>query len=300
MGGLSVNERLRRLQEIEGVSGDEGGVAEFVAQSLADVPGVAFRRVGDNLIVTRGRPRAAVLAHMDTVGFTLGHRRELIRIGGPAVEGGEAVRSTGGDRTYRGRVAIVGDRWRLEGAEDAPPGSRWVWDAPLVQNGDTLTGAYLDNRAGVWCATRVVESCADVAVAFTVGEEHSGRGAVTCARILHDEMGIEQALICDVTWADGPVRRGGGAAISLRDRFLPRRVFLERVLTLAAESGVPYQQEIQSDGASDGAALERSGIPIDWCFVGAPQDASHSPHEEMQWSDLEATVALYAYLIDHL
>jgi putative aminopeptidase FrvX len=295
-----VNERLRRLQEIEGVSGDESRVADFVAETLAGVPDVAIRRVGDNLVVSRGRPRTAVLAHLDTVGFTLGYQRELIRIGGPAVEGGEAIRSTVDGQTLRGRVAQHGDPWRLEGADEAPPGSCWVWDSPLVQEADTLTGAYLDNRAGVWCATRVVEECADVAVAFTVGEEHSGRGAVICGRILHDELGIGQALICDVTWHDGPVRRGGGAAISLRDRFLPRRVFLQRVLSLAEASGVPYQQEIQSDGASDGAAIERSGLPIDWCFVGAPQEHSHSPHESMQWSDLEATVALYAYLVDHL
>ena len=295
-----MDERLRRLQEIEGVSGDEGRVADFLAETLAGVPGVAIRRVGDNLIVSRGRPRAAVLAHLDTVGFTLGYGRELIRIGGPATEGGEAVRSTVEGRTFRGRVEKGDDVWLLEGAAEAPPGSRWVWDAPLAQEGDTLTGAYLDNRAGVWCASRVVEVCPDVAVAFTVGEEHSGRGAMVCGRILHDEMGISQALICDVTWHDGPVRRGGGAAISLRDRFLPRRTFLDRVMALAAESGVPHQHEIQSDGASDGAAIERSGLPIDWCFVGPAQENPHSPHEAMQWSDLEATVALYTYLLHHL
>lgn len=301
MGGKATGmERLRQLQAIEGVSGDEGRVADFVAAALAGVPGARIRRVGDNLIVTRGEPRVAVFAHLDTVGFTLGYDRELIRIGSPDAQSGEAVRSTLNGRVWRGTIAKEEERWRLAGADDAPPGSRWVFDAPLERSGDDLIGPYLDNRAGVWVAMEIVERCPNVAVAFTVGEEHSGRGALICGRLLHDELGIRQALISDITWHDGPVRRGGGPAVSLRDRFVPRQAFLERVLELAEASGLAYQREIQSDGASDGGVLERSGLPIDWCFVGPAQEAAHSPRERMQWSDLEKTLELYVYLVQHL
>jgi putative aminopeptidase FrvX len=293
-------ERLQELQEIEGVSGDEGRVADFVAATLAGVGGASVRRIGDNLIVTRGAPRVALLAHMDTVGFTLGYDDELIRVGSPHVEGGEAVRSTIGGETWRGTVVKDQDGTRLAGAEGAPPGSRWVYDAPLRREGDVIAGAYLDNRAGVWSAMRVVERCADVAVAFTVGEEHSGRGAALCGRILCDELGIHQALISDITWHTEHIFRGRGPAISLRDRFVPRQRFLDRVLQLAEASGIPYQREIESDGSSDGGILERAGLPIDWCFVGAPQEHPHTPREIVQWSDLEKMVELYVCLVERL
>jgi putative aminopeptidase FrvX len=293
-------ERLRQLQEIEGVSGDEGRVADYVAAILARVSDACVRRIGDNLIVTRGTPRVALFAHLDTVGFTLGYDDELIRIGSPRVDGGEAIRSTIGGKTWRGTVTRDEGGMRLAGAGDAPPGSRWVYDAPLEWEGDEITGAYLDNRAGVWSAMGVVERCADVAVAFTVGEEHSGRGAALCGRILWDELGIPQALISDITWHTEHVHRGRGPAVSLRDRLAPRQRFLDRVLQLAEASGIPYQREIESDGSSDGGVLERTGSPIDWCFVGAAQESPHTPREIVQWSDLEKMVELYVYLVERL
>jgi putative aminopeptidase FrvX len=314
-------ERLRELAAIEGVSADEGRVADYVAHALAEVPGTTLRRVGDNLIVVRGRPRVAVVAHLDTVGFTLGYDHALISIGSPHVEGGEALRSTIGGTTWRGTVEVIeeetddmpngggsslpasgraGGGVRLAGADDAPPGSRWVFDTPLGQDGEQLIGAYLDNRAGVWCAMAVLERCANVAVAFTVGEEQSGRGAGICARILHDDLGIRQALISDITWHTEHVHRGRGPAVSLRDRLMPRQAYLDRVLALADASGIPYQREIESGGGSDGAGIERSGLPIDWCFIGACQENTHTPREIVDWADLQAMIELYVFLVDRL
>jgi putative aminopeptidase FrvX len=296
-------ERLRQLASIEGVSADEGRVADYVARALVGVPGTTLRRVGDNLIAVRGRPRVALLAHLDTVGYTLGYDHVLIPVGSPHAEGGEALRSTIGGTTWRGAVEITEEEEtevRLVGADDAPPGSRWVYDAPLERDGEQVIGAYLDNRAGVWSAMAVLERCANVAVAFTVGEEHSGRGAGICARILHDDLGIRQALISDITWHTEHIHRGGGPAVSLRDRMLPRQAYLDRVLALADASGIPYQREIESSGGSDGTGIERSGLPIDWCFIGAPEEATHTPREVVDWSDLLGMVEIYVYLVERL
>jgi putative aminopeptidase FrvX len=292
-----IHEELRALTAIEGTSGDEGRVVAAVAKCCASLPGLRSERIQDNLIVWRGRPQVALFAHMDTVGFTLGYNNELVRIGGPHVEGGEALRSTVDGRTYRGRLAKKGDDWLLEGSPDAPPGSRWVYDSALELDGVKVRGAYLDNRAGVWSALEVLRECDDVAVAFTTNEEHSGRGAITCARWLHDQLGIRQALISDITWHTRFIRCGRGPAVSLRDRNLPRQAFLGRVLAAADASGIPYQREIETDGSSDGGAIERSGIPIDWLFVGAPQEDSHTPHEVVNLNDLRAMARLTTHLV---
>ena len=110
---------LRALVAIEGTSGDEGRVVAAVADRIASLPGIQSQRLQDNLIVWQGQPRVALFAHLDTVGFTLGYDRELVRIGGPHVAGGEALRCTAGEGTYRGRLAKRGDTWILDGAPDA-------------------------------------------------------------------------------------------------------------------------------------------------------------------------------------
>jgi putative aminopeptidase FrvX len=292
-----ICDELRALTAIEGTSGDESRILAAVAERCAPLPGLRSERIQDNLIVWRGRPQVALFAHMDTVGFTLGYERELIRIGGPHVDGGEGLRSTVGGTTYEGRLSKRGDDWLLEGPSEAPPGSRWVYDSALELDEVKVRGPYLDNRAGVWSALEVLRDCEDVAVAFTTNEEHSGRGAVTCARWLHFELGIRQALISDITWHTRFIRCGRGPAVSLRDRNLPRQAFLDRALAAAEASGIPFQREIESDGSSDGGAIERSGIPIDWLFVGAPQEDSHTPHEVVDLNDLHAMARLTAYLV---
>jgi putative aminopeptidase FrvX len=146
----------------------------------------------------------------------------------------------------------------------------------------------------------VLEQCTSVAVAFTTGEEHSGQGAFVCGRYLYERYGIDQALISDITWDTSDVRCGEGVAISLRDRMVPRQRFLDRVFAIAETSGLPFQREIESSGGSDGAYLQRSGFPIDWVFVGAPERHPHSDHEAVDTRDLEAMANMLVVLVEQL
>lgn len=293
-------ERLQRLLDIEGPSGDEGAIADYVERQIGHIPSVRHERLGDVLLAYRGEPRVAIMAHLDTVGFTLGYGGELIRIGSPRVREGYALRSRSGDAILRGRIRMEEKTAYLDGAPDAKPGSRWVFDAPLAREGDVLRGAYFDNRAGVWSALRVLEQCRHVAVAFTVCEEQSGRGAQIAARRLWESFAIPRVLISDITWHTEHIHRGKGPAISLRDQFVPRQRFLDEIVAVAEQSGLPYQLEIESAGSSDGGYVERSGIPMDWCFIGAPEEDSHTPEEVVNFSDLEAMAALYIFLIDRM
>ena len=79
-----------------------------------------------------------------------------------------------------------------------------------------------------------------------------------------------------------------------------RQAFLERVLAAAEASGVPFQHELEDSGGSDGHSVERSGYPVDWVFIGAPEKASHTPRSEARLTDLQGMVDLYAHLIPAL
>jgi len=292
---------LLQLQQIPGPSGDEGRIADFLEGYCDALDGVTVRRVGDLVLAQRGAPRVAVFAHTDTVGFTLAYDRRLVRIGGPHVEGDERLREVSGGLAARLKLKQKdgATEWRLSGKK-GEAGSRWVYAAPLKIKKDTISGPYLDNRAGVWNALRTLERCPDVAVFFTPGEEHTGRGASLGARIACEELGIRRALISDITWHTDSIRCGKGPAVSLRDRYMPRQRFLDEVLAAAARSGVPFQREVESDGGSDGHSLERSSFPIDWVFVGAPQKRSHTPNEECHVPDLHQMADLYAHLVPAL
>ncbi len=283
-------------------SGDEGQAADWLAARLArDVPDAHLTRLGDSLIAARGdRPRVAVLAHLDTTGWTLGYDKRLLRIGGPDGKPGDGIRPVGRPDTGNTLARRKDGAWRVRGKTDAPPGSCWVYSARPAQNGGEIDAPYLDNRAGVWAAVQVLLHCPSVAVAFTSGEETRGVGALACARLLSETHGITQALICDLTWHTRWVKCGRGPAVSLRDSSVPRQSYLVRVLAQAETSGLPFQREIESDGGSDGAALDRSGFGIDWAFVGAPEHDPHTARERVDIGDLQGMAALLVRLVDGL
>jgi putative aminopeptidase FrvX len=137
---------------------------------------------------------------------------------------------------------------------------------------DSIQSPYMDNRLGMWNALKVAETLENGAIVFSTYEEHGGNAVGFCANYLLQKHGVQQALISDITWVTDGVIHGGGVAISMRDSGLPRRVYLNRIIQLAKESGVTFQLEVESAGGSDGTQLQKSDLPIDWCFIGAPEE----------------------------
>ena len=107
-------------------------------------------------------------------------------------------------------------------------------------------------------------------------------------------------MISDITWVTEGVSHGKGVAISMRDHSVPRRVYLNRIIELAKESNVSFQLEVESAGGSDGSTLQKSDLPFDWCFIGAPEDNVHCPNEIVAKYDIMCMVELYKYLMIYL
>ena len=120
------------------------------------------------------------------------------------------------------------------------------------------------------------------------------------ARYLYESLGVKQALISDITWVTEGVLHGEGVAISMRDRNIPRRSFVQRIISIAEAEGINYQLEVEGAGSSDGRELQVSAYPFDWCFIGAPEDHVHSPDERVHKADIVAMVALYRKLMSAL
>jgi putative aminopeptidase FrvX len=163
-----------------------------------------------------------------------------------------------------------------------------------------IQSPYMDNRLGVWAALQVAETLQNGAIVFSTYEEHGGNSVGFCSKFLLEKYAVYQSLIADITWVTHGVVHGGGVAVSMRDSGLPRRVFLNKILELAKKSGIDHQLEVESAGGSDGTMLQKTDLPIDWCFIGAPEDNVHTPDELVFKKDIRDMVDLYRYLMQHL
>lgn len=306
-------ELLEKLVEVRAASSDEGPMKDFILKYVEEHKGewvtcpeiVEGRAFQDCLILVFGKPTTAIYAHMDSIGFSAGYGKDLIKVGGPRIIDGLQLVGADSQGEIETEVMVIED---AEGGKS----TQYVFDRE-IDRGTILTfkpnfretneyvqSPYLDNRLGVWSALKVAETLENGAIVFSTYEEHGGNSVAYCAKYLMEEYGIYQALISDITWVTEGVKHGGGVAVSMRDSGLPRRSYLDKIIDLANKSGINYQLEVESAGGSDGGMLQKSDLPIDWCFIGAPEDNVHSPDEKVFKKDIDSMVELYKYLMRHL
>ena len=158
----------------------------------------------------------------------------------------------------------------------------------------------MDNRLGVWNCLEVAKTLENGIIVFSSWEEHGGGSVGYLGKFIYETFGVKQALISDITWVTKGVKHGEGCAISLRDSGIPRRSFVNKIVSIAKNSKTPFQLEVENAGGSDGNALQKSDYPWDWCFVGAPEDNVHSPDEKVHKKDIFSMASLYKKLLEEL
>ena len=306
-------ELLKQLLEVRAAASDEGKMKDFILNYIQQnqstwkaqpqiIEGKGFQ---DCLILVFGRPTTAIYAHMDSIGFSTGYDKDLIKVGGPRIIDGTQLVGSDSQGEIETELMVIED-------EEGNSTMKYVFDRE-IDRGTLLTfkpnfretdeyvqSPYMDNRLGVWAALKVAETLKNGAIVFSTYEEHGGNSVGFCAKYLIDNYGVYQALIADITWVTSGVEHGGGVAISMRDHGLPRKSYLDKIIGLAKESGVQFQLEVESAGGSDGGMLQKSDYPIDWCFIGAPEDHVHTPDEKVFKSDIRSMVDMYCYLMRHL
>lgn len=306
-------ELLKKLIEIQGASSDESRINAFVKQYVLDnqekwkvkpeiIDGDAFQ---DCMILVFGKPQVAIFAHLDSIGYSTGYDKDLIKIGGPRMQDGYRLVGCDSQGEIEAEMLVIE-------SEDGSRSAKYVFDRE-IDRGTILTfkpnfretdvyiqSPYMDNRLGVWSALKVAETLENGAIVFSTYEEHGGNSVGFCGRYLFEKYALRQALISDITWVTHGVVHGGGVAISMRDSGLPRRKFLNKIIELAKDSGVAFQLEVESAGGSDGTMLQKTDLPFDWVFIGAPEDNVHSPDEKVYKHDIMCMVELYRFLMKKL
>lgn len=299
-------EVLKSLCKIHAPSGEEYRVRDYIVQFVeqnshqwAQKPQMHYGDgYQDCMLMVFGEPTLAVMAHMDSVGFTAGYANELIPIGSPASGETAVIRDENG-KTAEVFYDNLDKHWVLKDDIMLEPGSTWTWQPVFNKRDQVIESPFLDNRLSIYTLLKLAPELRDTIVAFSTYEEMSQAGkAGFLAKVMYEKWQINKILVADITWVTDHVKAGQGVAISLRDVGIPRKLFRDQVLKMARESGVQFQLEVEKAGGSDGTKIGASDYPIDWIFIGAPEVNPHGDVEKVHINDIETMLKLYRYLCD--
>lgn len=305
---------LKTMCGIHAPSGNEVAMKDFILDYVQThsktwkhapkiISGEGFQ---DNIILVFGKPRTAIFAHTDSIGFTVRYGRQLVKIGGPVTKNGFKLLGHDSMGKQEVELKLVEDKrsgfksLEYKGKRDFERGTELVFKAQWREDDNYLQCCYMDNRLGVYNALKVAETLKNGAIVFSTWEEHGGGSVSYLQKFLYEKYKITQGLISDISWISDGVHFAKGPVISMRDSLIPRRSFINRIIDIADKNKCTYQLEVEGSGGSDAKELQMSAYPWDWCFIGAAEENVHTPDEKVHKKDVEGMIRLYEILMKEL
>ncbi|MBN2683002.1 MAG: M20/M25/M40 family metallo-hydrolase [Bacteroidales bacterium] len=300
---------LKKLCELHGPSGEEYRIRDFIIEYVQTnskkwkkSPDIITDNLQGNIILVFGKPKLAVFAHMDSVGFTARYNNQLVRIGSPVITQGTKLRGFCGNDLVVGELLVneEDDSISIKSEKTIDPGTALAFCPNFQEDEEYVVSPFLDNRLGVYTCLKIAKDLENGILVFTSLEEHGGGSVEIIARILYEKYKITKALIADITWVTDGVFHGQGAVVSLRDKYIPRKDFVDLIRNILKTNDLKHQIEVEESGSSDGGYLQKTPYPIDWCFIGAPEANAHSAEERVHKNDIESMMKIYKILVKKL
>jgi putative aminopeptidase FrvX len=237
---------------------------------------------------------------MDSTGFTVRYQNQLIPIGSPDPHDGDQLVGMDVHGPIECSLYFEEGHAFYGFGRGIERGTTLTYKPRFSFNGKQIESPYLDNRAGVLNLLKISETLKDGLLVFSTWEEHGGGSVPFLAKLFYENFGISQCLISDVTWCSDGIFSENGAVVSVRDSNIPRRSFVDLILSKTRAADVPFQIEVEAHGSSDGREIQHAPYPIDWCFIGPPCNDPHSSQERIAWADLQSMIGIYQILFDEL
>ena len=296
---------LKTMCSIHSPSGNEVAMKEFLLDYIKKeskkwkhkpkvIHGDGFQ---DNIILIFGKPRTAVFAHTDSIGYTVRYGKQLVKIGGPVIQNGFELVGSDSKGKCEATLNIVKNTLEYKAKRNFDTGTELVFKANWREDKDYVQCCYMDNRLGVYNSLKLAETLKDGAIVFSTWEEHGGGSVAYLQKYLADKYKISQALISDISWISDGVFPAKGPVISMRDSLIPRRSYINKIIAIAQKNKVPFQLEVEGSGGSDAKELQMADYPWDWCFIGAAEQFVHTPDEKVHKKDIEGMINLYKVLM---
>jgi putative aminopeptidase FrvX len=299
---------LKKMCSIHSPSGEEYNLSQFLLNYIDEnkktwknIPKIYIGDVfQDNIILVFGKPRTAIFAHLDSIGFTVKYNNEIIKIGGPVSNEGIILVGEDSLGKIEGKIKRKDNKLFIDFNRYIDRGTSLTFKMNFREKGNYIQSCYLDNRLGVWNALEQAKTLENGIIVFSSWEEHGGGSIGYLGKFIYEKYNVKQALISDITWITEGVNHGKGCAISLRDSGIPRKSYINKILDIIIPSNIPFQLEVEDAGGSDGNSLQKSEYPWDWCFIGAAEDNVHSPDEKVHKEDIRSMVNIYKELMEKL
>jgi len=299
---------LKTMCAIHSPSGNEVAMKDFLLDYIKTeqknwkhkpkvIHGKGFQ---DNIILVFGKPRTAIFAHTDSIGFTVRYGKQLVKIGGPQIIKGIELVGSDEKGKCEATLTIVKDKLEYKAKRNFETGTELVFKANWREDKEYVQCCYMDNRLGCFNALKVAETLKDGVIVFSTWEEHGGGSVSYLQKYLVEHYNISQALICDISWISDGVFPAKGPVISMRDSMIPRRSYVNRIINIAKKHQLAYQLEVEGSGGSDAKELQMAENVWDWCFVGAAEQFVHTPDEKVYKKDIEGMIELYKALMKDL
>lgn len=305
---------LKKMCSIHAPSGNEVAMKDFVLDYIHQnkknwkhrfkiYQGKNFQ---DNIILIFGKPRTAVFAHLDSIGFTVRYGKQLVKIGGPVLKSGFKLTGKIGDTFGDAELNLILNHDKsikaIEYQSKHPfeTGTELTFKPNWREDKNFVQCCYMDNRLGVYNALKLAETLKDGAIVFSTWEEHGGGSVSYLQKFLAEKYKIQQALISDISWISDGVHFGKGPVISLRDSLIPRKSYINKIIDIAKKHLCAFQYEVEGSGGSDAKELQMAACPWDWCFIGAAEENVHSPDEKVHKKDIEGMIKIYQVLMKEL
>ena len=330
-----MTELLKQLCSLDGTSGDEGAVRQFVISQIKDFCEYSVDNLGNIIAFKKGKktPVKKVLidAHLDEVGLIITHiekdgflrfktvggidtaalmmRRVLINgktlgvIGGKPVhlcEGDERKKLPDADKLY----IDIGAKTDDEAKKLISVGDCAVMCSNFIVSGNKIITKALDDRVGCLVLIDLLKQDAeyDFYASFSVQEEVGLRGAGVVAYTVNPDAaividGTTAADVTDVAPAKQVCRQGEGAVVSFMDGATS---YDREYYNAALSSGIKAQSKCAVAGGNNAGAIHLSRGGVKTVALSVPCRYIHTSNSVCDMRDVIAVRDLAKYMINKI
>ncbi len=325
-------ELLKTLTGLNGTSGYESEVADFLTKTLSENK-ISYHqdRLGNIIVQVGEKPnRIALFAHMDEVGFGVRGIREdgMLRfaaIGGvtdgilfstPVVVGKNKIpgvignipkhlqeKTTDKETKIPDMMIDIGATSKKDAEKSVKIGEPIYWQSDFVQFGDGLIKAKaLDDRVGVAVIlSLLLTKKYSFTAVFTTREEIGIMGAKMVMPLISPKKAVvlEVTTCADLPGSEEPTTKmREGVALSVLDgASVSDAQWNHFIWEMATEKNIPIQKKLTTKGGNDAGAVSYVSGGVPTAVLSLPGRYIHSPSSVISESDFDAMYRLAELLI---
>lgn len=318
-------EEIKRLVSLNGVSGNEINVCEYIKSEITPYVDKVYSDVLGNLVaIKRGsKKRIMLMAHTDEIGLAATFVDDNGFIRTAAVGGITPYNFSNCHITFENGVrgvfvcpkkdskmqdcyVDIGENSRDKALEKIDIGMTARFDADTFENENVIVSKALDDRLGCYILMEVLKKMPatdnEIYFVFTSQEEVGLRGA----KVSGFDINPDVAIAVDVTVAaDTPgcetygCKLHGGAAVKIRDSSaICSKSVVDGLVNAAGEHDIKYQRDVLTAGGTDIGAVQTGGRGVLCGGVSVAVRNVHTCAETASKNDILAAIELIRAYIE--